>query len=203
MKKLFGFMTCLAVLLAGVMFTGCDDVAKELLGPTNKWCMKTFSFNSDSDTGTAKDVDVYCYYATADKDVVLGSTSTNAKATVTLKKGLNVVLCGNSNATKTSEIFGTVTSGKTPFVVKTFEEGAAISFGSGDSSSNDTTTLKKSVWNLIYVCNSWESYSDKTMPLTNAYTSYESVTDLKDGFSIETILRKMAANKLNEILLGE
>ncbi len=191
-------MTCLAVLLAGVMFTGCDDVAEELLGPTNKWCVKTFSFNSDSETGTAKDVDVYCYYATADKDVVLGSNSSNQKATVTLKKGLNVILCGSQNATNTSDIFGTVTNGKTPFCVKSYEEGAAISF---DSSS--TTTLKKSVWNLIYNCNKWDSYSDTTMPLTKNYTSYESVTDLKDGFSIETILRKMAANKLNQILLGE
>lgn len=55
----------------------------------------------------------------------------------------------------------------------------------------------------MYICNSWDSYTTTNVPLAKMYTKYESVDNLKDGFSLSKILKKIAANKLLEILETE
>ncbi len=209
MKKILTVLAAAAALVSGMMFTGCseDSPLNDLVGPTNTWCRRSVEYKAASEGTPAKTIDVYCYYATSDKEVTMGVNSEGNPAKVNVVKGLNIVVAGDKNATASdySDILGTVTSGKTPFCFKSFAEGSSTLKIAKDDDGNEEKdlTVKKTLWNLLYLTSSWSTYNDKTFPLTDAYASYESVTDLKTGFSLSKILKKMAANKLEQILLAE
>lgn len=198
--KLFSVISLAVTMLCGMIFTGCNSgVIEELTGPTNKWCNTTVEMPNKDGNSNYK-LDIYCYYATQEKSVQIGNSSERT----TLKKGLNVVISvvDNTPSSTITEIFGTVTSGKTPYVLKTFEEGSSSMTVEADDGTQKSLTLKKSVWNILYLANKWESYSDSTVPFTKNCGSYESAGDLTENFNMSKILKKLAANKLLE-LLGE
>lgn len=68
------------------------------------------------------------------------------------------------------------------------------------TAGSKNVNFKKSIWNVIYLANTWEQYPDSLVPFTKDYSKYESVENLKDGFSMSKVIKKMAANKLVEIL---
>ncbi len=198
-QRLISVISLVIATLCAMSFAGCNkDIIDELTGPTNKWCNTTVKMPTSNDSDSK--LDIYCYYATQEKSVQIGNSSEKT----TLKKGLNVVISvvDNTSDSTISEIFGTVTSGKKPYVLKTFEEGSSSMQVEDDNGNTKTLTLKKSVWNILYLANEWDSYSDSTVPFTKESGKYETVSDLKDKFSISKILKKLAANKLLE-LLGE
>lgn len=208
MKKILTVLAAAAALVSGMMFTGCseDSPLNDLVGPTNTWCRRSVEYKAASEGTPAKTIDVYCYYATSDKEVTMGVNSEGNPAKVNVVKGLNIVVAGDKNATAAdySDILGTLISGKTPFYFKSFAEGEKnLEIETDDSGAKKSLTVKKTLWNLLYLTSSWSTYSDTTFPLADAYASYESVTDLKSGFSLSKILKKMAANKLEQILLAE
>lgn len=195
MKKAFVVISAMMSLLCSMIFTGCnEEVINELTGPTNKWCSTTINY------GENIKVDVYCYYATDNKTVTLGSKNDNSEDKIELTKGLNVVVTDNPN--NTYSIFNTVTSGKTPFYRKSFAQGATMEI-ENENGTPQEVSFKKTIWNIMYICNSWDSYTTTNVPLAKMYTKYESVDNLKDGFSLSKILKKIAANKLLEILETE
>ena len=195
MKKAFVVISAMMSLLCSMIFTGCnEEVINELTGPTNKWCSTTINY------GENIKVDVYCYYATDNKTVTLGSKNDNSEDKIELTKGLNVVVTDNPN--NTNFIFNTVTSGKTPFYRKSFAQGATMEI-ENENGIPQEVSFKKTIWNIMYICNSWDSYTTTNVPLAKMYTKYESVDNLKDGFSLSKILKKIAANKLLEILETE
>lgn len=197
MKKICLLISALTIFLCGMIFTGCEgSVLDELTGPTDKWCYKEFSYGDDS-TESATKFDCYCYYASSDKGVTMGSDSSNKATTVTLKKGLNIVIANNENSS--NEIVTTATSGKTAFYLENISAGEDFTIEKSDGTTT-TKNFKKIIWNLIYSANSWETYSDSTFPLTKSYTKYESVSSLKEGFNLSRILKRMAANKLIALL---
>ena len=197
MKKAFVLISAMMALLFSMIFTGCnEDVINELTGPTDKWCYTTIEY------GDNIKVDVYCYYATENKTITLGSNTDNSENKVELTTGLNLVIMDNENNTNANKILNTVTSGKTPFLFKSFAQGATMEI-ENDDGDTQSVSFKKTIWNIIYICNSWDNYTDKTFPLTKTYSNYESVSSLKDGFSLSKILKKIAANKLLEILEAE
>lgn len=194
--RLFSVISLAVAMLCGMIFTGCNsEVIEELTGPTNKWCNTTVEMPNKDGNSNYK-LDIYCYYATQEKSVQIGHGSEKT----TLKKGLNVVISSVDNGN--SDIFNAVTSGKTPYVLKTFEEGSTSMTAEANDGTQKSLTLKKSVWNILYLANKWDFYSDSTVPFTKNYGSYESAGDLKENFSMSKILKKLAANKLLE-LLGE
>lgn len=203
MKKIITILAAAFCLFSGMMFTGCDEDSplNELVGPVNTWCYRRVEYKSNP----SKSVDVYCYYATQDKDdIVMGYSSSGEenKAKVTLKKGLNIVITGDEN--ETSDILNTTTNKKIPFYLKSFVEGESELkiAGNEDGTGEKSFTVKKTLWNLLYLSAGWDSYSDKTFPLSKSYQNYESVQELKNGFKLSIILRKLAASKLEQILLA-
>lgn len=194
MKKIMTAIGAMFILLTGV-FTSCDWNLDDLTGPENKWEYKTFEYDEKVS------FDCYCYYSTSEKEITMGSTSDGKENKVTLKKGLNVVIVNNEKSE--NKILDAATEGKTPFVLKCFEEGQSYNI-EDDEGATKSLNFKKSIWSIIYLANSsFEQYSDTTFPLTKSYTYYESVENLKDGFNFEKVLKKMAANKLLEILEAE
>lgn len=210
MKKIFTILACAVTLLSGMMFVGCDEDSplNELVGPTNTWCRRQVEYKAADGTNPAKTIDVYCYYSTQEKTINMGCNSSGQVQTAELKKGLNIVIAGDKNASASNsaydDILGTVTNTRTPFCFKSFEEGSSsLAIATNDDgSSTENLTVKKTLWNILYLTAVWSTYSDNTFPLTDSYASYESVADLKTGFSLSKILRKMAANKLEQILLA-
>lgn len=198
MKKFFIAVSSVLFLFGLLVITGCDsDTVDNLVGPTDKWCYKQFTYENNSDTTKNANFDCYCYYATADKNIVMGVSSDGQKNTVTLKKGLNIIIANDTNSD--NKIIEAVSSGKTPFVFKSFADGDSMSV-EDDSGAQKNVNFKKSIWNVIYLANSWEQCPDSLLPFTKDYSRYESVENLKDGFSMSKVIKKMAANKLVEIL---
>ena len=210
MKKIITILAAAFCLFSGMMFTGCDEDSplNELVGPVNTWCRRQVEYKAAEEGTPAKTIDVYCYYATQDKTINMGCDLSGLVQTAELKKGLNIVIAGDKNASASNsaydDILGTVTNNRTPFCFKSFEEGSSsLAIATDDEgSSTKNLTIKKTLWNILYLTAAWSTYSDKTFPLTDSYASYESVSDLKTGFSLSKILRKMAANKLEQILLA-
>ena len=212
MKKIITILAAAFCLFSGMMFTGCDEDSplNELVGPVNTWCRRQVEYKAAKEGTPAKTIDVYCYYATQDKEIVMGCYKESDEGlftpkTVQLKKGLNIVVAGDKNAAANAydDILGTLTSGKTPFIFKSFAEGSNSELSIENSSGQEKTlTVKKTLWNVLYLTASWATYSDSTFPLKDSWSNYEAVTDFKTGFSLSKILRKMAANKLEQILLA-
>ena len=211
MKKIITILAAAFCLFSGMMFTGCDEDSplNELVGPVNTWCRRQVEYKAAEEGTPAKTIDVYCYYATQDKpDIIMGCDSSGNAVKHDLVKGLNIVIAGDKNAnaanTAYSDILGTVTGNKTPYCFKSFAEGSTnLEISTSDTTdATQTLKVKKTLWNVLYFTSYWQTYSDATFPLTDAYVTYEDVNDLKTGFSLSKILRKMAANKLEQILLA-
>lgn len=198
MKKFFIAVSSVLFLFGLLVITGCDsDTVDNLVGPTDKWCYKQFTYENDSDPTKNVKFDCYCYYANADKNIVMGVNASGQGNTVTLQKGLNIIIANDTNSD--NKIIETVASGKTPFVFKSFADGESMSV-EDNSGTQKNVNFKKSIWNVIYLANTWEQYSDSLLPFTKDYSKYESVENLKEGFSMSKVIKKMAANKLVEIL---
>ena len=139
MKKLFGFMTCLAVLLAGVMFTGCDEVEDELAGPENTWCELPVYITASEANGDQPDMYLDVIYVPAQVSGTSGSS--NLKTSITLEPGITVV----ASAKVDIESLG-MTAGS--YTIKTFPLNATAN----DSTDNDSYTFAgtKAKWTAIY-----------------------------------------------------
>lgn len=135
MKKLFGIMTCLAVLLAGVMFTGCDEVEDELAGPENTWCELPVSYNESADPN------LYLYAIYVPAQVSGTSGSSNLKTSITLEPGITVVASAKVDIASLGMTAGSYT-------IKTFPLNATAN----DSTDNDSYTFAgtKAKWTAIY-----------------------------------------------------
>lgn len=185
-------------IIGALCFTGCNKgIVEELTGPTDKWCKTEVQVNGKaSETETAKDytLDVYCYYGTSEKEVQIGSGTEKTK----LVKGLNIIISTKDEDKNT--IFSSVTGSNHPYIFKSFAEGNNVPV-EDDTGKEKNVSLKKSMWTIIYNCNNWsKTYSNDTLPLIDSATDYSSAGELKTDFSISKILKKMAANKLMEIL---
>lgn len=209
MKKILTVLAAVVALASGMIFTGCteDSPLNDLVGPTNTWCRRSVEYKAAENSNPAKTIDVYCYYSTTNKQVRMGVDNEGNAKNVDVVAGLNIVIAGDKNASAGAytDILGDVTNNRTPYCFKSFAEGSkTLKIAKSDSDNDDKElTVKKTLWNLLYLSSSWSTYSDITFPLTDSYASYESVNDLKDGFSLSKILKKMAANKLEQILLAD
>lgn len=195
MKKLALMLSAFVVLAASLVATSCNlNKLQSLLGPEDEWEMAEVEYSE------GKKVTLYARYGSAEKTVKLGSNSSDEPVDVTLVEGLNVLLVADEN--NKNDIFGAVTGNKTPFYLFTCKKGQKLSFGKEKDTDESETevTLSKSIWTLMYLGNDWEEVSNTMMPLTKFYTNYESVAELKDGFNFKKILKKIAANKLLEML---
>ena len=184
MKKLFGFMTCLAVLLAGVMFTGCDEVEDELAGPENTWCEIPVSYGASTEPNLYLDV----IYVPAQVSGTSGSS--HLKTSITLEPGITVV----ASAKVAIESLG-MTAGS--YTIKTFPLNATES----NSTDNDSYTFAgtKAKWTAIYWAKKDLRNTSTQTVLTNApgaitnSSTYAELTDLSN-FNWKALLASYLLN---------
>ncbi|MBQ6056729.1 MAG: hypothetical protein IJJ70_08785 [Treponema sp.] len=190
MKKLFGFMTCLAVLLAGVMFTGCDEVEDELAGPENTWCELPVYITASEANGDQPDMYLDVIYVPTDYSKQSGSTNLG----IDLPAGITVVAHARIKIDSLGMDAGS-------YVVKTF---GLNDSDNTDSTDNDSYTFKgsKAKWTALY-------WSKKAMhdtstqnvlpkaptPVCNTNTGYTELTNLTN-FSWKQLLANYLLNSL-------
>lgn len=186
MKKL-NFL--LAFFTFGLVFTfiSCD---KEVFqAPKDTWCYKEFSYN---DTIT---FDAYCYYSTEEKPLNVGNSN------IPLEKGLNIIITNESSTeNSSSSILKTVTGKQYAYYVKSFKVGDTMEI---EDNNNETNSLefKELYWSLFYFGNKWNTnYTDELLPFVKNHSQFGETKDLMKNISFSKILKKIAAEKLLDIL---
>ncbi len=90
MKKYLKIMTVAAMLLCGLVISGCEDLKDEFEGPKNMWLTKEVTYKKDSSSIEAN-ATVYLYYTDDEEPQVKGLNSD-----IELKAGLNIVFVPDS-----------------------------------------------------------------------------------------------------------
>ena len=128
MKKLFALFSSLALVAAGLLFSGCTD---EVALGANYWYEDTY----ESDSGTNR-LTMYYYYTETEQ------TPSGLRNDVSsLPAGLTLVLYNDND----SALFG-IAAGA--FVVKTFANGETVNVDEEDSSG---ITMSASKWDAFYL----------------------------------------------------
>lgn len=186
MKKL-NFL--LAFLTFGLVFTfiSCDKEAFQ--APKDTWCYKEFSYN---DTIT---FDAYCYYSTEKKSLKGGNSN------IQLEKGLNIIITNESSTeNSSSSILKTVTGKQYAYYVKSFKVGDTMEI-EDDNEESKSLVFKELYWSLFYFGNKWNTnYTDELLPFVKNHSQFGETKDLIENISFSKILKKIAAEKLLDIL---
>ena len=199
MKKIFSIISTIVLATTVCMLTSCEAPR---LAPEDEWCEKTYEYENGS--GDAYSLDVYFYYASKDKEINFGynTEDTSSPKKATLKKGLNIVIAPDSSSDNDySDIFGTVTGDRTPIYLQSYEEGNSVDIE--DSDGNTTAfSMSYTAWNLIYFCNTMDDSGtpDFARDTKTKYEDFESVSSLTENFSWKKLLKKIALNKLTDLL---
>ena len=74
MKKFTKILSAAALILCGVMFSGCEDLKDEFEGPKNMWLTKEVTYQKDG-TGVGAKATVYLYYTDDENPTIQGLNS--------------------------------------------------------------------------------------------------------------------------------
>lgn len=186
MKKL-NFLLAFLTFALIFTFTSCDP--EVLQGPKNTWCYKEFEYN---DTIT---FDAYCYYSTEKKELKIGSSS------IPLEEGLNIIITNESSVeNSSSSILKTVTGKQYAYFVKSFKVGDEMEI-ENNSEEKKSLKFKESYWSLFYLGNKWnENYTEDMLPFVKYSSQFGKTSDLADNIQFSKILKRIAAEKLLEML---
>lgn len=194
MKKYGKLIVAAAVLLCGMIFTGCDEIKEEFEGPKDKWLTKEIDYNSEKFTISGK-ATVYLYYTDEDSPSI-----EELNDDITLKKGLNIILVpqkptGNGTvSTLYTSLETYVNSGDTPYVVYNLPKGKAIEEADDESDSSPfKITMSDTVWNSFCTINQKTkstATTDTPYPLkSNGFSKINaSLEQLKAIFSWKELL---------------
>lgn len=200
MKKTFFLFSAMAMLLCGLIFTGCNEDDDDFFGPSNTWCEAPITKTNDAGEKTIIGYlnAIYC-----DEDYTSTETKTNClKKGTTLKAGITVLIRLNPDATEQDNLTGTVLSGlsKNKYIMKTFEKDTETETGDGEQK----VTIKgsKGLWKAAYIFNDDLHDSDAQLDLPKApapvcnSSSYEDVTETLKDFSWKTLLKEYLISTL-------
>ena len=157
MKKLFGIISAAVILASAMVFTGCSAEDEEVLAPTETWVEKTYNYTSTGSDGTTTTSQLTCYFMFTEK----GYANSNLKnvpeasqygSAKTIKPGLTVVAIPATASALATTFSSAITSGKKPFVCKTFPLGTLTETDSSDSTSF-SFEMTKAKWNVFYYAN--------------------------------------------------
>lgn len=200
MKKTFFLFSAMAMLLCGLIFTGCNEDDDDFFGPSNTWCEAPITKTNEAGEKTIIGYlnAIYC-----DEDYTSTETKTNClKKETTLKAGITVLIRLNPDATEQDNLTGTVLSGlsKDKYIMKTFEKDTETETGDGEQK----VTIKgsKGLWKAAYIFNDDLHDSDAQLDLPKApapvcnSSSYEDVTETLKDFSWKTLLKEYLISTL-------
>lgn len=200
MKKTFLLFSAMAMLLCGMIFTGCNDDDDDFFGPSNTWCEAPITKTNEAGEKTVIGYlnAIYC-----DEDYTSTETKSNClKNGTTLKAGITVLIRLNPDATETTNLAGTVLSGlsENKYIMKTFEKDTETETGTGEQKVNIKGS--KGLWKAAYIFNDdlhdldgQQDLPKAPAPVCNS-SSYSDVTETLTDFSWKTLLKEYLISTL-------
>ena len=137
MKKYVKLVVAAAVLLCGMIFTGCKNLSEIFAGPTDTWFYRQVDYTNKSGNNTKLNV-FMCY----SDDGFTTETGDN------IQPGLNVVVTGSTEASGVIDELVDDT-----YIIKNFPNNKETSIGdAADDNGSGTVSfaMSKTKWNLMY-----------------------------------------------------
>ncbi len=199
MKKFTKIMSIAAVLLCGLMITGCGDTAdrlKEALsGPKDTWFRRTVEYTNKDGEKT----DLYVYMCYSDTGYTANDMDSTAQAK--MKSGLTVVVTSKTEA-DTNPVISGLTSGK--YILKNFSDQTATDLDDTDDDSNLDSSKKgkksfkmsTAKWNWMYNTVTLEKQNGTITPLRDD-ANYSELTNLS-SFSWKKVMASYLLDNLLE-----
>ena len=165
MKKYGKLIVAAAVLLCGMIFTGCKNLREAFAGPQDEWFMRQVTYTREGKEAT---LNVFLLYS---EDAY--TTENN----VSIEPGLTVVVTAYTDA---NDILTELADDK--YIMKTFSNTETTTItATNDDSNKDSVSLKMSTtkWDIMWNLVEMESYGNRIPPFdkTEHYTKVESITN--------------------------
>lgn len=191
----------MAMLLCGLIFTGCDKDEDDFFAPKDTWVYKKssttdYSFEykwTSGETEKTINLDAYIYYASQEKTLKVGQTDLN------LKEGINLLLLPDSktqNETLKDLLNAAdVTDLNNIYIFKSY--GKTVNAEDDSSTKKDNIEVGTVLWNIVYLANNFVTYSDSTFNnIMKGKKSYsDSVNDLKN-LNFNRVIYNLLGEKL-------
>lgn len=190
----------MAMLLCGMIFTGCDKDEDDFFAPKDTWVYKKSSITDYSfqykwtsgETEKTINLDAYIYYASQEKTLTVGQTELN------LKEGINLLLLPVSETQNETlkELLNAadVDDLNDIYIFKSY--GKTVN-AEDDSSTKKDIEVGTVLWNIVYLANNFETYSDtafKNIMKGKKYYS-DSANELKN-LNFSRIIYNLLGEKL-------
>ena len=186
MKKFLTMMTAAAVLLCGLVLTGCSNGNNPFLAPKDTWFRRQINYTNNSGQSTT----LYAYFCYSDNGF------TGAESSVAIQPGLTVVVTTINNTNNT--IINELTASK--YVLKTFSNTSNTVVGGTTADGTDTETksfkMSYTKWCWMYNLIRMDQQNGTITPLKDD-SGFTELTDLTN-FS----WKKIMAEYLLDTLLG-
>lgn len=137
MKKYGKLIVAAAVLLCGMIFTGCKGLDEIFAGPQDTWFYKQVNYTNKA--GNSTKLNVFMCYS---ED---GFETENHK---NIQPGLNVVVTGSTDS---SGVIDGLLDDK--YIIKNFSNSSKTTVGDSDDDNGSGTVsfkMSKTKWNLMY-----------------------------------------------------
>ena len=147
MKKIFSLLSAALLLAGSLAFTGCDEVADEILGNTGTWFKYNVTYNEE-EGGTGGST-LTCYLLYTDSVYKNSELSVNAytnEDNTGIAPGLTVVVTNDSNST-----IGKIAN--TSYAIHTFEKGKPATSASNSDTYGEFSnfSISSTLWHSLYV----------------------------------------------------
>ncbi|MBQ9494480.1 MAG: hypothetical protein IJR50_02440 [Treponema sp.] len=179
MKKLAALFTGIAVLVCGIVMTGCDNDSKntiqEAFAPKNTWIEETVTVSGNN---------IYCYlyYNDSGSSISISNTHINSGK---LDAGLTIIVRGTSG----NSVFNSLTNNN--IVVKTIKTGENVETEGG------VRSFSADLWTALGIVRSFHTKTIST-PECVRDTSYTVVTGEENEWKtfLANLLTTAVINKL-------
>lgn len=191
----------MAMLLCGLIFTGCDKDEDDFFAPKDTWVYKKssttdYSFEykwTSGETEKTINLDAYIYYASQEKTLKVGQTDLN------LKEGINLLLLPDSK-TQNETLKDLLNAADVDnlnniYIFKSY--GKTVNAEDDSSTKKDDIEVGTVLWNIVYLANNFVTYSDSTFNnIMKGKKSYnDSVNDLKN-LNFNRVIYNLLGEKL-------
>jgi len=197
MKKYVKILTIVAVVLSGMLVTGCDDLKEEFEGPKDKWLEKEVSY-SKTDGGISANATVYLYYTDKSEPEIEGLNND-----ITLHKGLNIffvpeeVEAGEAASILYSTLKNSLNNKKEPYAYYYLAKDTKTSIT--DDEGTKSYTMNDTLWTTFCTLNpSTKATATNSIPYPLCHKNFAAVDvtkeEVKSLFSWRKLLIMLLAD---------
>ena len=181
MKKFSKILGAAALLLCGLMISGCEDIKDEFEGPKNMWLTKEVTYQKDG-TGVGAKATVYLYYTDDENPTV-----SDLNSDIELKAGLNIIFVPDEpeGSDTTSTLYSTfknaLNGNKEPYAVINLSKNSDFEIDDDASGKPFTIKMTDAKWTAFCIANpKTKNSATKDIPYPLCHRSWANVDITKD-----------------------